>query len=221
MDKKEFCIFLDAGHGGINPKVKLPNGYTTYPSKCSQHNNGTFHSYGWFFEGVFNRAVVNLIEQYLNDWGMTTMKVYDEIIDTPLSKRVQKANFAAKNYSRSLYLSIHGNAAENKSARGFEVFTFPGQTESDVYAEFLYKEVKKSYPNWVFRPDSSDGDHDKEERFYVLTKTLMHSVLSENGFFTNFQDAKMMFDPLFQNTIAKCHAKAVIDYAESIGVVMF
>tara|TARA_R110000868_G_scaffold11839_1_gene57657 strand:+ start:1461 stop:2126 length:666 start_codon:yes stop_codon:yes gene_type:complete len=221
MDKKKFCIFLDAGHGGINPKVKLPNGYTTYPSKCSQHNNGTFHSYGWFFEGVFNRAVTNLIEQYLNDWGMTTMKVYDEIIDTPLSKRVQKANFAAKNYSRSLYLSIHGNAAENKSARGFEVFTFPGQTESDVYAEFLYKEVKKSYPNWVFRPDNSDGDHDKEERFYVLSKTLMPSVLSENGFFTNFQDAKMMFDPLFQNTLAKCHAKAVIDYAESIGVVMF
>jgi N-acetylmuramoyl-L-alanine amidase len=221
MNKNEFCIFLDAGHGGINPKVKLPNGYTTYPAKCAQHNNGTFHSYGWFFEGVFNRAVTNLIEQYLNDWGMTTMKVYDEIIDTPLSKRVQKANFAAKNYSRSLYLSIHGNAAENKSARGFEVFTFPGQTESDVYAEFLYKEVQKSYPNWVFRPDNSDGDHDKEERFYVLSKTLMPSVLSENGFFTNFQDAKMMFDPLFQNTIAKCHAKAVIDYAVSIGVVMF
>ena len=152
---------------------------------------------------------------------MTTMKVYDEIIDTPLSKRVQKANFAAKNYSRSLYLSIHGNAAENKSARGFEVFTFPGQTESDVYAEFLYKEVKKSYPNWVFRPETTDGDHDKEERFYVLTTTLMPSVLSENGFFTNFQDAKMMFDPLFQNTIAKCHAKSVIDYAESMGVVMF
>jgi N-acetylmuramoyl-L-alanine amidase len=221
MDKKDFCIFLDAGHGGINPKVKLPNGYTTFPSKCSQHNNGKFHSYGWFFEGVFNRAVTNLIEQYLNDWGMTTMKVYDEIIDTPLSKRVQKANFAAKNYSRSLYLSIHGNAAENKSARGFEVFTFPGQSESDVYAEFLYKEVQKSYPNWVFRPDNSDGDHDKEEKFYVLSKTLMPSVLSENGFFTNFQDAKMMFDPSFQNTIAKCHAKAVIDYAESIGVVMF
>jgi N-acetylmuramoyl-L-alanine amidase len=49
----------------------------------------------------------------------------------------------------------------------------------------------------------------------------MPSVLSENGFFTNFQDAKMMFDPSFQNTLAKCHAKAVIDYAESIGVVMF
>lgn len=221
MDKKEFCIFLDAGHGGINPKVKLPNGYTTYPSKCSQHNNGKFHSYGWFFEGVFNRAVVNLIEQYLNDWGIITMKVYDEIIDTPLSKRVQKANFAAKNYKGSLYLSIHGNAAQNKSARGFEVFTSPGQTQSDIYAGLLYKEVKKSYPNWVFRSDLSDGDHDKEERFYVLTKTSMPSVLSENGFFTNFNDAKIMFDPNFQNTLALCHARAVADYLISQGVILF
>lgn len=221
MDKKEFCIFLDAGHGGINPKVKLPNGYTTYPSKCSQHNNGKFHSYGWFFEGVFNRDVTELIRQYLDDWGMTTMKVYDEIIDTPLSKRVQKANFASKNYKGSIYLSIHGNAAQNKNARGFEAFTSPGQTQSDIYAEYLYKEVKKAYPNWVFRSDLTDEDHDKEERFYVLTKTSMPSVLSENGFFTNFQDAKMMFDPLFQNAIARCHARAVIDYAESMGVVMF
>jgi len=49
----------------------------------------------------------------------------------------------------------------------------------------------------------------------------MPSVLSENGFFTNFQDAKMMFDPSFQNAIARCHARAVIDYAESMGVIMF
>jgi N-acetylmuramoyl-L-alanine amidase len=96
---------------------------------------------------------------------MTTMKVYDEIIDTPLSKRVQKANFAAKNYSRSLYLSIHGNAAQNKSARGFEVFTFHGQTESDVYAEFLYKEVKKSYPIGFFVLIIATGTTTKKKGF--------------------------------------------------------
>lgn len=221
MNKNEFCIFLDAGHGGINPKVKLPNGYTTYPSKCAQHNNGAFHSYGWFFEGVFNRAVVQYIEQYLKDWGYTTMKVYDEIIDTPLSKRVTKANFAAKNFKASLYLSIHGNAAENKTARGWEVFTSPGQTKSDIYSELLFKEVKQSFPNWIFRSDLTDGDHDKEDRFYVLTQTNMPSVLSENGFFTNYHDAKLMFDADFQKKLALSHARAVGDYAESIGVVMF
>jgi N-acetylmuramoyl-L-alanine amidase len=170
---------------------------------------------------VFNRDVAAKIEQYLIDWGFSVVRVYDPVLDISLTKRVAKANINAQNYEDSLYLSIHGNAATSPNARGFEVFTFPGQTQSDIYAEFLYKEVKKSYPNWVFRPDTTDGDHDKEERFYVLTKTLMPSVLSENGFFTNFQDAKMMFDPLFQNTLAKCHAKAVIDYAESMGVVIF
>ena len=220
MNKNEFCIFLDAGHGGINPKVKLPNGYTTYPSKCSQHNNGIFHSYGWFFEGLFNRAVVQYIEQYLKDWGYTTMKVYDEILDTSLSKRVTKANFAAKNYKASLYLSIHGNAAENKSARGWEVFTSPAQTKSDIFAELLYKEVKQSFPNWIFRPDLTDGDHDKEDRFYVLTQTDMPSVLSENGFFTNFHDAKLMFDSDFQKKLALCHAMAVSDYADKIVIIL-
>jgi N-acetylmuramoyl-L-alanine amidase len=218
MNKNEFCIFLDAGHGGINPKVKLPNGYTTYPAKCSQHNNGIFHSYGWFFEGVFNRAVVQYIEQYLNDWGFVTMKVYDEVLDTSLTKRVNKANFAAKNYKASLYLSIHGNAAENKNARGWEVFTSPGQTKSDIYAEILFKEVKQKFPNWIYRADLTDGDHDKEARFHVLTQTDMPSVLSENGFFTNYHDAKLMFDTDFQKNIGLCHARAVGDYIEKIGL---
>jgi N-acetylmuramoyl-L-alanine amidase len=220
MNKNEFCIFLDAGHGGINPKVKLPNGYTTYPSKCAQHNNGIFHSYGWFFEGLFNRAVVQYIEQYLNDWGFVTMKVYNEIIDTPLSKRVTKANFAAKNYKASLYLSIHGNAAQNKNARGFEVFTSPGQTKSDIYAELLFKEVKSKLPNWIYRTDLTDGDHDKEARFHVLTQTDMPAVLSENGFFTNYHDAKLMFDANFQKKLALSHARAVVDYAKKIGIIL-
>jgi len=220
MNKNEFCIFLDAGHGGINPKVKLPNGYTTYPSKCSQHNNGTFYSYGWFFEGVFNRAVVQYIDQYLKDWGFTTIKVYDEILDTSLSKRVTKANFAAKNYKASLYLSIHGNAAENKNARGWEVYTSPGQTKSDILSELLFKEVKQSFPNWIFRADLIDGDHDKEDRFFVLTQTDMPAVLSENGFFTNFHDAKLMFDTDFQKKLGLSHARSIVDYAKSIGVII-
>ena len=69
MKANKFCVFLDAGHGGIDPKKKVPFNYTTYPSKCFQHNNAKFHGYGWFFEGVFNREVAAKIEQYLKDWG--------------------------------------------------------------------------------------------------------------------------------------------------------
>jgi N-acetylmuramoyl-L-alanine amidase len=218
MKANQFCVFLDAGHGGIDPKKKLPFNYTTYPSKCFQHNNSMFHGYGWFFEGVFNREVAAKIEQYLKDWGMSVINVYDPVIDVSLNKRVLKANMNAQNYEASLFLSIHGNAAGSTTARGFEVFTSIGQTKADIYATFLFNEVKEAFPKWVYRMDTIDNDPDKEANFFVLSQTSMPAVLSENGFFTNYKDAVMMFDPAFQNTLALCHARAVVDYAKTQGV---
>jgi len=218
MKANKFCVFLDAGHGGIDEKKKLPYNYTTYPSKCFQHNNSKFHGYGWFFEGVFNREVAAKIEQYLKDWGFSVINVYDPVIDVSLTKRVAKANINAKNYVASLYLSIHGNAAGSTAARGFEVFTSIGQTKADIYAEFLFNEVQEAFPKWLFRTDTIDGDKDKEANFFVLRQTNMPAVLSENGFFTNYKDALMMFDPAFQDTLALCHARAVVDYVKIQGV---
>jgi N-acetylmuramoyl-L-alanine amidase len=218
MKANEFLICLDAGHGGIDAKKKLPFNYTTYPSKCFQHNNSMFHGYGWFFEGVFNREVAAKIEQYLKDWGMSVINVYDPVIDVSLNKRVLKANMNAKNYEASLFLSIHGNAAGSTAARGFEVFTSIGQTKADIYATFLFNEVQEAFPKWLFRSDKIDNDPDKEANFFVLSQTTMPAVLSENGFFTNYKDAVMMFDPAFQDTLALCHARAVVDYAKTQGV---
>ena len=218
MKANQFCVFLDAGHGGVDPKKKLPFNYTTYPSKCFQHNNSIFHGYGWFFEGVFNREVAAKIEQYLKDWGMSVINVYDPVIDVSLNKRVLKANMNAQNYEASLFLSIHGNAAGSTTARGFEVFTSIGQTKADIYATFLFNEVKEAFPKWVYRMDTIDNDPDKEANFFVLSQTSMPAVLSENGFFTNYKDAVMMFDPAFQDTLALCHARAVVDYAKTQGV---
>jgi|694.fasta_scaffold04108_12 N-acetylmuramoyl-L-alanine amidase len=218
MKANQFCVFLDAGHGGVDPKKKLPFNYTTYPSKCFQHNNSIFHGYGWFFEGVFNREVAAKIEQYLKDWGMSVINVYDPVIDVSLNKRVLKANMNAQNYEASLFLSIHGNAAGSTTARGFEVFTSIGQTKADIYATFLFNEVKEAFPKWLFRSDKIDNDPDKEANFFVLSQTSMPAVLSENGFFTNYKDAVMMFDPAFQDTLALCHARAVVDYAKTQGV---
>ena len=219
MKIKNFCVFLDAGHGGIDPKLKLPYNYKTYPSKCWQHKNGTFHGYGWFFEGVFNRDVTHKIEQLLTDWGIPSIKVFDPIEDISLSQRVKKANFASSNYNHSVYVSIHGNAANTTSARGFEVYTSKGQTSSDILASFLFEEVKEGFPNWLFRRDTEDGDNDREADFYVLKNTVIPAILSENGFFTNFRDAQMMLDPVFQDSIALCHCRAIVDYAKHLGYV--
>jgi len=219
MKPNQFLLCLDAGHGGIEPKKNVPYNYTTYPSKCSQLSRGEFHGRGWFFEGVFNRAVAALIEKYLKEWGISVLNVYDPIVDISLSNRVNKANFAANKFPNALYLSIHGNAAQTPNARGWEVFTSVGKTKADIYAQFLYEDVKSIFPKWQYRVDYSDQDPDKEAQFYVLSKTNFPAVLSENGFFTNYEDAKMMFDPEFQNAIALCHCRAVVDYMKQFGYV--
>ena len=62
--------------------------------------------------------------------------------------------------------------------------------------------MMKSFPKKRFRTDKSDGDLDKEARFYVLTKTNCPAVLNEVGFMDNLIDAKLLIDPIFQKQLA-------------------
>jgi hypothetical protein len=87
MKPNDFVVCVDAGHGGLRKGIG-PDKYVTYPSKCFQHKHGKFHSYGWFFEGVFNRSVANFLEQFLLDYGFQVKPVYEPIIDTSLTNDV-------------------------------------------------------------------------------------------------------------------------------------
>ena len=215
MEKNRFTIFLDAGHGGLNEKLHLPYKYTTYPSKCFQHqNNNAFHGYGWFFEGVFNRDVANLLESKLIAEGFNVIKLYDNIVDVTLNARIRKAN-NYKNYDDAILVSIHGNAGL-KGANGWEVFTCPGQTKADNLATYIYNEVKDTNL-FRMRPDITDGDEDKEEHFYMLIKSNVPAVLTENGFFTDRNDATKMFNKDNQDKIANAHFVAIVKYYLSLN----
>lgn len=217
MKPNEFLICLDAGHGGLNPKLTIPYSYTTYPSKCFQHKNKILMGYGWFFEGVFNRKVCSVLESKLTQAGFYVLKVYDEVIDTTLAKRVTKANFAAPKFTQSIYVSIHGNAANNTSAHGWELFTSTGNTKADVLASLIINKVREILPTLTIRTDMSDGDEDREENFYVLRKTTMPSILSENGFFTNYKDALMMMSDEYIEKIAMAHYLGIVNYYNIIN----
>jgi N-acetylmuramoyl-L-alanine amidase len=215
MEKNRFTIFLDAGHGGINPKFHIPHRYTTYPSKCFQHsNNYPYHGYGWFFEGVFNRDVTNLLEAKLIKEGFNVVKLYHEIDDTPLKARITKSN-NYKNYDEAILVSVHGNAGM-MGANGWEVFTSPGQTKADSLATLIYNEVKDTNL-FRMRSDITDGDPDKEEHFYMLTKSKIPAVLTENGFFTDRNDANKMFSKEGQEKLANAHFTGIVKYFLSLS----
>ena len=202
-------IFLDNGHGGC-----IAGEYQTAGKRSPKFEDGR-----QLFEGEFNRSIVNRIIEQLQALNISYINVAPEYTDTSLKIRVKRANdFYTKmvyNYSNayqeSIYISIHANAygKDWNSANGFSCYTSRGETASDIYAEEFYKEASKEFPNAKMRKDNTDGDSDKEANFYVLRKTLMPAVLTENFFMTNPEEARLLLSETGRERIARYHINAI------------
>jgi N-acetylmuramoyl-L-alanine amidase len=57
--------------------------------------------------------------------------------------------------------------------------------------------------------------NDSWANFYVLRKTHMPAVLSENGFMTNFDDAIALMDPDIRQAIANAHFAMIQEIEEN------
>ena len=198
-------IILDAGHGGI-----IDGKYVTCPNWNENEvswNKMWVHDGVPFFEGVFNRLVVDEIATLLEEENIPYTKlVGDE--DVSLRKRVNMVNNIYKKDKSAILISVHGNAF-NGIAKGFEVFTSKGVTRSDAYAEVLANVMELAFPTQAMRWCLTDGDKDKEANFYILKYTNCPAMLTENGFFDNPEEAKFMMSDEGINRIAQAHVDAI------------
>lgn len=193
--KNEYVYIIDPGHGINTPGKRSP-----IWSDGSQ-----------LFEYEYSRAIAKYLESYLDEYQYKYYNVCPEITDTPLPIRISRANKYMKSIGKKcLYISIHGNASDNKSAHGFEVFTSLGLTTSDFCAQILYDKVEES-GLFRMRPCFADGLPGKEQNFMVLRDTAMPAILSENGFFTNKIECDKMMTDDFRKKVAKLHFDAIVD----------
>jgi N-acetylmuramoyl-L-alanine amidase len=187
-------VLLDNGHGG------LINGTYQTPGKRKDWGDGNV-----IYEGEFNRAIVNGIIQDLTLLKIPYVNIAPEYRDITLETRVRRANTYAR--QNCFYLSIHSNAG---GGVGSEIFTSPGHTKSDRIATIFGQEYQKTFPDRKLRTDFSDGDLDKEERFYVLTKTKMPAILTENFFMDNREEFnKILMTAEGRSHIIKYHVDAI------------
>lgn len=207
LTNSKMLILLDPGHGGI-----INGKYTTAPKKMYDHGDGFV-----FYEGVFNRKIVNLIKNDLRELNISFVDVVSSNEDISLGERVRRANELYIDYKKDykvLYLSVHGNAGKGT---GLEIYTTKGETKSDLYAEVFGEEMICVFPEQKFRKDTSDGDLDKEAQFYVIRETYMPAVLTENFFFDRLSDAILMDSKKGQERIAKSHIRAINIFEEKGG----
>ena len=156
-----------------------------------------------------------LVAKYLKAAGCAVMLTRTEQ-EQQETDDLQYRCDVANEWPAYLFVSIHCNAA-TVGAKGFEVWTSPGQTEGDRLATAIYKQLAGEFPDRIGRSDYSDGDPDKESRFYVLTQTDAPACLVEMAFISNIEEATLLANPTWQDRYARAIARGVTDYLQGVG----
>lgn len=194
----KYTYVIDAGHGIRTPGKRSP-----------KFDDGKI-----LYEGVNNRELAAKLMTAFKEEGINFYDCVSSDDDVSLETRVQRANNLAKT-KPCVYISIHsdanGDGKEWDSASGLSVYTSKGDTgKSDDFAELVINGLQEQFGSTVkWRTESSDGDKDKEENFYVLKNTNCPAILCELGFHTNKEEATKMLTPEWKNKCVSAIVSAV------------
>lgn len=170
-------FMLDPGHGGL-----IDGDYQTQGKRSPLWEDGT-----QLYEGVSNRAFASALAKRLNFRGIDCVTLVPEAKDISLAERCRRANEIYARDERAVLCSIHSNAG---GGDGYEIYTSPGETESDEIATIYHDAFEEVIPEKDLRTDYSDDDPDKEAEFYVLMHTRCPAVLHELLFMDNEEECK-------------------------------
>jgi len=194
----KYCYCLDAGHAEETPGKRSPK----------------FPDGKQLFEYEFNRAIVAKLVKKLISKGISYYIVTPETVkDIGLTVRARRVNQHSCDKPK-IFISVHANAhgmgREFTPAQGWCVFTTKGQNNSDKVAEIFWEEHAKMFPDRKMRKDTSDGDKDIEADFTVIKLTNCPSILTENFFMTNEEEATLLMDDTFREKIAEAHFQSIL-----------
>lgn len=186
-------VCIDPGHGGRNIDPGAVNRHTGLQEA----------------DVVLN--VSRLVGKYLLAVGYEvklTRTDWEQAETDDLSYRTALAN----DWGADIFISLHCNSAANQNAAGYEVWTSPGNTLGDKLATCIFNQIAAEFPDRAGRTDYTDGDPDKEARFYVLVYTDAPACLVEMAFISNDEEAALLADAVWQDRYARAIARGVTDY---------
>ncbi|MDC3416707.1 N-acetylmuramoyl-L-alanine amidase family protein [Aquibacillus salsiterrae] len=205
-------VILDPGHGG---KFTGTAGY-------SGNKTG-------YYEKDANLAVARKLRDILVKQGFTvnmtreTDQAFATTQSADLQERVNRANQLAEgNREDSIFISIHHNAREDSSVRGYETYYFD-----------IASGINKSYPpdpvQVKFSPESrklaqtvhstmlnnlpvKEGVGIVQNNLFVTRNAQMPSVLVELGYLSNPDEERLLKTDAFQQQAAAGLAEAINSY---------
>ncbi len=160
-----------------------------------------------FYENEFNRqAKYDFIMACLR-CGFNVYDIHPEEQDISVSTRVVRANRARVSLVVTFAYNAFGTGNSFNSASGFEVYYSPYNpysTESRQLSEEVFEKLSQNLNTRArFVGTISIG---------ILSNVNCPSTLIESGFMTNFEEAKLMLNPIFVQNVAESVTQGVCEF---------
>ena len=169
-------ICIDPGHGGSQPGAVGPSGT---------------------LEKDITLAVSLKLRDILQAQGLEvvmTRETDKDVRTRPQENELQARCNVANNAKADYFVSVHCNAAEDKSAHGTETWYSNKDSKSKVLANCIQAELIKQ----IKLTDRGV----KIGNYYVTNSAKMPAVLVELAFISNPEEEKLLNDPVFQKKCA-------------------
>ncbi len=173
-------IVIDPGHGGKDPGAVAND----------------------LHESDIALDVSLRLEKKLREAGVHVIMTRDTDVYPSLGDRVKVANDS----NADVFISVHANAAESKTANGTE--TYWNSTYAAEGSEGLAQAIHKKLIEKLHTTDRGV----KQGNFQVIKQTKIPSVLLELGFVTNSSDAELMKTDEFRKKSAEAVYEGLEQY---------
>lgn len=148
-------------------------------------------------ESHVTHDVMQHVMYYLQQVGYETLQVQEnELADI---------TNASNNWGADLFVSIHCNAAENRSAQGTETFCHSFGGEGEKLATCIQTQIIDSI-------GTVDRGVKAHSGLYVLRNTDCPAVLVELAFISNDEDEALLTSEEKKDEFAKAIARGITDY---------
>ena len=192
MANEDFYIGANDEHG-VNPPTVGKR--TPYIERLGRQ----------IYENEFNRQAKNKFIEACMRQDFSVYDVKPELQDISISERVRRIN--AQNLTLLVSFAYNAYGEQFNSASGLETFYStlnPKASQSRTLAQDLY--------NRLIEGTDQNGRGVKNLDVGVLSNVNCTSSLIEAGFMTNYDEAMLMLNPLFQTEVGEEACHGVCDF---------
>ena len=180
-------VVIDAGHGGNDPGAVSRSGIK---------------------EKEINLAIAKKLQALLEKDGIRVIltRSDDNAIATKKAYDMHKRRIIAVESQADIFISIHQNSHKKKSVKGAQAFYYGDSEKGKLLAKLIQEQFT------TFLDKSNNHTAMANEKYYVLKKIPIPSVLVETGYLSNYNESRLLTTEEYQQKIAQALHLGILNY---------